>query len=243
MTLLVFFGCALIAFGPAFAMFVLTVARDHQQVIVLIASAFFWLISLLISSIWWTIVSPLKTQLAFGITFSVIFQELLRFAYYKLIKKADEGLLSMINHQTALRKHRIAYVAGLGYGVMSGLFAMVNVLADITGPGSMGLHGDPQNFLIVSAFLTLCFVLLNTFWSVIWFDAWDNRKYVNILAVVVTHLFVSLMTLLNAQRQYVASLVCAYLTMVAMGGLAFKVAGGSLYNLSKLSSGTESRDS
>ena len=37
MTLMVFFGCAFIAFGPALAMFVLTVARDHQQVIVLIA--------------------------------------------------------------------------------------------------------------------------------------------------------------------------------------------------------------
>ena len=34
---------------------------------------------------------------------------------------------------------------------MSGLFAMVNVLADITGPGTVGLmEGDPQNFLIVS---------------------------------------------------------------------------------------------
>lgn len=41
-------------------------------------------------------------------------------------------------------------VSGLGYGIISGLFAMVNVLADITGPGSLGLHGDPQNFLIVS---------------------------------------------------------------------------------------------
>lgn len=240
---MVFFGCAFIAFGPAFAMFVLTVARDHQQVIVLIASAFFWLISLLISSIWWMIVSPLKTQLAFGMSFSVIFQELFRFAYYKLIKKADEGLLSMINHQTPLRKHRIAYVAGLGYGIMSGLFAMVNVLADITGPGSMGLHGDPQNFLIVSAFLTSCFVLLNTFWGVIWFDAWDNKKIVNIVVVVGSHLFVSLMTLLNAYNQYVASLACAYLTMVAMGALAFKVAGGSLWNLTRLTSGNRALDS
>ena len=49
-------------------------------------SAFFWLLSLLISSIWWMVVSPLKTQLAFGMSFSVIFQELFRFAYYKLIK-------------------------------------------------------------------------------------------------------------------------------------------------------------
>ena len=42
-------------------------------------------------------------------------------------------------------------VSGLGYGIISGLFAMVNVLADITGPGSVGLKDDvPQNFLIVS---------------------------------------------------------------------------------------------
>ena len=41
-------------------------------------------------------------------------------------------------------------VSGLGYGIISGLFAMVNVLADITGPGSLGLDGSPQNFLIVS---------------------------------------------------------------------------------------------
>lgn len=41
-------------------------------------------------------------------------------------------------------------VSGLGYGIISGLFAMVNVLADITGPGTLGLKDDPQNFLIVS---------------------------------------------------------------------------------------------
>ena len=34
---MVFFGCAFIAFGPAFALFSLTVAKDAEQVIVLIA--------------------------------------------------------------------------------------------------------------------------------------------------------------------------------------------------------------
>lgn len=243
MTLMVFFGCAFIAFGPAFALFSLTVAKDAEQVIVLIASAFFWLLSLLLSSIWWTVVSPLKKQLAFGIAFSVIFQELFRLAFYKIMRKADEGLLSIINHQSdPLRKHRIAYVSGLGYGIISGLFAMVNVLADITGPGSLGLQGDPQNFLIVSAFLTSCFVLLNTFWGVIWFHAWDERKWFNIFLVVGSHLLVSLMTLLNAKHQYVASLVCAYITMIVMGAIAFKTAGGSLFNIYKLTSRPTHRD-
>lgn len=245
MTLMVFFGCAFIAFGPALALFSLTVAKDAQQVIVLIASAFFWLLSLLLSSIWWTVVSPLKKHLAFGIVFSVIFQELFRLAFYKLMRKADEGLLSMINNQTPLRKHRIAYVSGLGYGIISGLFAMVNVLADITGPGSLGLKDDvPQNFLIVSAFLTSCFVLLNTFWGVIWFSAWDDKNWFKIILVVSSHLCVSLMTLLNAKPMYmyVASLVCAYIVMVIMGAVAFKTAGGSLFNIYRLTSRQTHRD-
>ena len=37
MTLMSFFGCALIAFGPALSMFILTVVPDAQQVIVLIS--------------------------------------------------------------------------------------------------------------------------------------------------------------------------------------------------------------
>lgn len=42
-------------------------------------------------------------------------------------------------------------VAGLGFGFMSGLFAMVNILADTSGPGTLGLNGghDPS-FAVVS---------------------------------------------------------------------------------------------
>ena len=42
------------------------------------------------------------------------------------------------------------------------------------------------------AFLTSCFVLLNTFWGVIWFSAWDDKNWFNIFLVVSSHLFVSL---------------------------------------------------
>ncbi|EDO39638.1 predicted protein, partial [Nematostella vectensis] len=97
--------------------------------------------------------------------------------------------------------------AGLGYGLMSGLFAMVNVLADISGPGSIGLHGNAQNFLIVSAFLTSCFVLLNTFWGVIWFDGWENKKWLNVFVVVASHLFVSLMVSLRGFIRHEFSVV------------------------------------
>lgn len=49
-------------------------------------------------------------------------------------------------------------------------------------------------------------------------------------------------TLLNAKHLYVASLVCAYIVMVIMGALAFRTAGGSLYNIYRLTSQHTHRD-
>uniref|UniRef100_A0A8B9HFB9 Gamma-secretase subunit APH-1 n=1 Tax=Astyanax mexicanus TaxID=7994 RepID=A0A8B9HFB9_ASTMX len=39
MTAAVFFGCAFIAFGPAFSLFIFTIARDPLRVIILIAGS------------------------------------------------------------------------------------------------------------------------------------------------------------------------------------------------------------
>lgn len=78
MTVMDFFGCAFLAFGPPFAMFIYTVTDAPVKVIVLIASAFFWLVSLLLSSALWYAVVPLQNHLAFGLVFSVLIQEAFR---------------------------------------------------------------------------------------------------------------------------------------------------------------------
>lgn len=44
----------------------------------------------------------------------------------------------------------ISYVSGLGFGVISGAFSLVNVLGDMTGPGTVGINGDSQYFFLVS---------------------------------------------------------------------------------------------
>ena len=41
-------------------------------------------------------------------------------------------------------------VAGLGFGIIGGAFSMVNVLADMSGPGTIGLYGDSSLFFVVS---------------------------------------------------------------------------------------------
>lgn len=50
---------------------------------------------------------------------------------YLLLRKTEAGLKEISeNHEIGSNKLEMAYVSGLGFGTMSGAFALVNVLAD-----------------------------------------------------------------------------------------------------------------
>ncbi|XP_075237407.1 gamma-secretase subunit Aph-1 [Lycorma delicatula] len=232
MTCLEFIGCACIAYGPLFAMFFFTILQDPIRIIILIASAFFWLVSLLMSSVIWFIV-PLKDTLIFGVVSSVLFQEVFRFLIYILLRQAESGLKKVsvpnTNTEIADNKHVLAYVAGLGFGVMSGAFSLVNLLADLVGPGTMGLKSisNPSYFCITSSLLTMCFILLHTFWGVIFFSAVDNKNYIQLAWVTGSHLLVSCLTLLNRKGFYFSTIVPAFTVLICSAYIAFVICGGT----------------
>lgn len=110
----------------------------------------------------------------------------------------------------------VSTVAGLGFGLMSGAFAMINLLADSLGPGIVGIQGDSQLYFLTSgtavlalgggempsvappltvsvptAFMTLVLILLHTFWGIIFFDGCETRRWGEVAAVVLCHLTVS----------------------------------------------------
>ena len=60
MTFSMFLGCALIAFSPVVALYMLWVSRSGLLVILSIGSAFFWLVGMLVASIAWFILVPLR---------------------------------------------------------------------------------------------------------------------------------------------------------------------------------------
>ncbi|XP_012614123.1 gamma-secretase subunit APH-1B [Microcebus murinus] len=238
MTAAVFFGCAFIAFGPALALYIFTIATESLRIIFLIAGAFFWLVSLLFSSLVWFVARAIadnregpiqKYLLIFGVLVSVFIQELFRFAYYKLLKKASEGLKSVNPSDTAPSMQLLAYVSGLGFGIMSGVFSFVNTLSDSLGPGTVGIHGDSPQFFLNSAFMTLVIILLHTFWGIIFFDGCEKKNWYILLIVLLTHLLVSAQTFISPH--YGLNLVSAYVIMVLMGIWAFFVAGGSCRTL------------
>lgn len=125
----------------------------------------------------------------------------------------------------------LAYVSGLGFGIMSGVFSFVNTLSDSLGPGTVGIHGDSPYFFLNSAFMTQVIILLHMFWGIIFFDGCEKKNWYPLLAVILTHLLVSALTFLNPQ--YEISLVSAYMITVLTGIRAFFVAGGSRRSLKR----------
>lgn len=102
-----------------------------------------------------------------------------------------------------------------------------------TGPGTMGLKGGSEIFFVTSAIQALSIILLHTFWSIIFFNAFDTNNYLHIAYVIFSHLFVSLLTLLNADGNYWATLPPNYVVTILTGILAFKVAGGTSRSLKR----------
>lgn len=47
--------------------------------------------------------------------------------------------------------------AGFGFGIISGTFAIVNVLSDMIGPGSIGIRGHSPDFFIATGKYSLWF--------------------------------------------------------------------------------------
>ncbi|MBN3275063.1 APH1B secretase, partial [Polyodon spathula] len=217
MTTPVFFGCTFIAFGPAISLFLFTIARDPLRVIFLIAGAFFWLVSLLLSSLVWFIAvqisnkenaSVQKGLLIFGVVLSVLLQETFRFGYYKLLKRANEGLVALSQEDAMpISIRQLAYVSGLGFGFMSGAFSVVNILADSLGPGTVGIHGDSQHYFVSSAFMTMAIILLHMFWGVVFFDACEKKRWWAVLIVVLSHLLVSCLVSLSKWKSLLGFVV------------------------------------
>jgi len=229
MTVAEFFGCAFLAFGAPLAMFVFTISDSPIKIILLIFSSFLWLLALLISSFVWFIIVPLREYLFFGVIVSVFIQEGFGFAVYMLLDKTRAGLQelagdSLITHN----KPVLAYVSGLGFGLISGLFQSVNILADTIGPGTMGLKSGTDVFFLTSATLALCIILLHTFWSVIFFDGIQTRNNANLAYVVLSHLLFSCITLLNASELYWLTLPLSIANVIISMTIAFRVVGGSL---------------
>ncbi|KAG0268410.1 gamma secretase complex protein [Linnemannia exigua] len=136
MTLITFFGCAFTAYGPSLAIFFGSIAPNAQLVILMVSSAFFWLISVLLASAIWFMASNSRETFPVTIIYTVLLQELFRYFLFLLINRAEGGLNLVAKHpKSRFNRSGYAFAAGLGFGLMFGIISYITPLVDSMGPG------------------------------------------------------------------------------------------------------------
>ncbi|VDN08826.1 unnamed protein product [Dibothriocephalus latus] len=205
----------------------------------------------MLSSLLWFAVVPLREQLAFGLVFTVLFQEVVRFLYFFLIQKIESGLRSKISVPQADREpdtttytansqadidsdmplvaskkgflnHNLsAYTAGLGFALMGCITEYIFLFRQLTGPGTPMEGYRPGAFFLLAA-LDSCFMALSQIsWSILLFRAYRLRKYFQMVLVIAAHLGLSAMTLINELASPAPELLCALLAVSFLGFLVW----------------------
>ncbi|CAI5439376.1 unnamed protein product [Caenorhabditis angaria] len=145
-------SCYIFTFSPSFCIFCRFIAHDPVRIILFFLGSFFWLVSILFSSLIWLLLSQIlpKPQSFFlAISTSILIQESSRIAYFLLLKAAQSGLnkitkqgqISVAPGVSDLQnsRHMLGLVCGLGMGVISALFLTMNAFAAFSGPGTIGM--------------------------------------------------------------------------------------------------------
>ncbi|XP_077553515.1 gamma-secretase subunit APH-1A-like [Haemaphysalis longicornis] len=200
MTLTQCVGYGLTGFGPAISVFALTIAPYPNRVVVMLVSAFGWLVSLVLSTVaWFLLYASFGLPLILGVTMSVLFQEVARMPVLKMLLRADWalnlcGAAGAVHHGRGMAA--LAYSSGLGFGLASGAASLLNVLAEASKLGAplgllgvtdkcmregVGIESDkgglhvPDSVFQMSAMTTCVLALLHTMWSVVSLEALRMR--------------------------------------------------------------------
>uniref|UniRef100_H3AJI4 Gamma-secretase subunit APH-1 n=1 Tax=Latimeria chalumnae TaxID=7897 RepID=H3AJI4_LATCH len=242
----VFFGCTFIAFGPAFSLFVITVAGDPLRVIILVAGPqgiTFWRKSTLHLMVLFVFIPSFEDRFAKKVQYykNYIYIYSLKPSpstsrvqynfFFLIFRKADEGLAAISEDgKSPISIQQMAYVSGLSFGIISGAFSLINILADSIGPGTVGIHGDSPHYFITSGNLRrgvdFCFNVLTVFC----FVRGGGSKYWTVsFSKLKLHSAAEATTFLNPW--YAGSLIPISMLTVSTGIWAFFTAGGSLQNL------------
>ncbi|PRP88789.1 hypothetical protein PROFUN_00257 [Planoprotostelium fungivorum] len=239
MTFVGFFGCILLAFAPAFSVFLLVISRNAQLIILSIGGSFFWLLSALLAAIWWYIIPPLRTAYPWIIICSIIFQEALRFGFFSLYVRAEKGFIAERERQTAsLTSHpdplRANIAIGWGAGVAHSLVSYVTLLWEYSGPASYFSHNCSVSIFIVMAVQSFCFIVLHMLWSIIGYEGFVSRNPIKMSVVVLTHLCASFLTMLNMASCGAGMSMVVILTLGVSAYTFYVCRGSRVYHVSCL---------
>ncbi|KAL7747162.1 hypothetical protein RI367_007522 [Sorochytrium milnesiophthora] len=230
MTVLSCIGCLLTAFGPPVALFFMVVLKSAPRVLLVLANAFFALISLFCTSlVWFAIATGVPAQSTTGVTnigfsagtlaFSVFFQEALRWVSWKTLSYSEGHIDMASTHpRSPITRAMHSVVSGIGFGLMIALTTYIPMLVEAAGPGVLIRPGCPGvSALFTGAISTVLLFFHHIGWSVLMFEGLWHRRPALVAWTVLSHYVVSYSSLMNAGLS--SPVNCVYPILISMAVL------------------------
>ena len=144
MTVTTFIGSGLTAFGPTLIVYFYTVGSP-LLIIMSMTAAFAWLLATFVTGLLWFAMTPLQNTHSFSIFYALLFQELARYGYFRLIKRSQQILdMGAEDPKSPFNFLGYAYSSGLGFGLASALVLYLEILFESIGPGALFLPSCPN---------------------------------------------------------------------------------------------------
>uniref|UniRef100_A0A061RC53 Gamma-secretase subunit aph1-like n=1 Tax=Tetraselmis sp. GSL018 TaxID=582737 RepID=A0A061RC53_9CHLO len=203
------FGSLLIGVGPGIAIYSSFVGRKSFLVLLSLASAFYWLLSLFLVACIFRGFVPLPLSVgpyAALLLVSVFAQEGLRLVLYWINRRVVSAVNRLAHTMdmpmlSELDEREISLSYGMGHGFSHSIFFFVSFLQLALGDGTYYAETCPGlSFFLVSALNSLAFLLLHSFGMVVSFDGMRRKQRYYAAFTPAVHLSAALLTLGNLSR-------------------------------------------
>jgi len=139
----------------------------------------------------------------------------MRYLFYNIYTKSESGVISGVPRP--IDQLEVSIAAGLGNGMLHSAIMYTSILWESTGPGSLFLPScTGTSIFVISAFMSLCWILYHIFWSVIAFEGFRLRNWFYFGFVVITHLVASLFSIINTTSVCGLGVVFNYLLLAGV---------------------------
>ncbi|KAL3678245.1 hypothetical protein R1sor_021201 [Riccia sorocarpa] len=242
-------GYALIALGPAIALFFTVIVGKPFLILTLIVSILSWLISLVLIAGVWRAFLPGESNVWVYIPLllsAVCCQEAARRLFWHVYLRVEDILDKIAVKLSKPRLHavdklEIALAFGLGHGLAHVIFFCVALLTPSFGPATYYIPScSRMSFFLMSALTGLGFLIIHTFSMIIAFDGHADGKKSQQLFAPGMHLFATFATLVNlvdggCVYGVSATLFCALVTSAVCWKIQWDKTGADPFPSSSLS--------
>ena len=202
---LAFAGCITVAFSPSLVLLLMVVSRQPELVVVMVGSAFVWLLAISLVALVWAVLVPARGMVWLLVLYAAGLLEFSRWFAYKVHMRLLRGLKAAgmepvppSRAPTAAALLPAAVAHGLGVGMTQTLVMQGDVLGRALLPGTLYDTSCGLSVFSAASLAALGMQLLNVLLSIIgWTAAYPHASRPMLLAMYALHASASATTVLS----------------------------------------------